>query len=73
MSQCRGISGYRSGSGWVSEQGEGEWGKEGFREELTLIENVSAKLLGFALLGVTYSALGPSPTSRKLSFCQLSL
>jgi hypothetical protein len=47
--------------------------KEGFREELTLIENVSAKLLGFALLGVTYSALGPSPTSRKLSFCQLSL
>ena len=34
MSQCRGISGYRSGSGWVSEQGEGEWGKEGFREEM---------------------------------------
>lgn len=46
--------------------------KEGFREELT-VERESAKLVGFPLLGVTDLALGPSPTLRKLSFCQLSL
>lgn len=41
--------------------------KEGFRG--VDVENVSAELVGFPLPEVTDSALGPSPSWRKLAFC----
>jgi hypothetical protein len=34
MSQCKGMPGQGSRSGWVSEQGEGEWNMGVFRREM---------------------------------------